>query len=125
MSAILESVPVGAPPGPLREFWLSFSANRGAVIGMGTVLFLLLLALFAPWIAPHSPDLTDSTAFLRPPAWQQGGSLQFLLGTLAYHEPFASTQLIGYCIVWTALIVFAVDGFLGHRAALAAGANRV
>ena len=23
-----------APPGPLREFWISFSANRGAVIGL-------------------------------------------------------------------------------------------
>ena len=23
----------GVPPGPLREFWLSFSANRGGVDG--------------------------------------------------------------------------------------------
>ena len=95
MSAILDSVPVGAPPGPLREFWLSFSANRGAVIGMGTVVFLLLLALFAPWIAPHSPDLTDSAAFLKPPAWQQGGSLQFLLGTDAIGRDILSRLIYG------------------------------
>ena len=42
----------GTPPGPLREFWIAFSANRGAVIGMGVVAGLLLLALFAPWLAP-------------------------------------------------------------------------
>jgi len=53
-------------------------------------------------------------------------TLQFLLGALAYHESFAYAQLIGYCLVWTALIIFAVDGFLGHRAqAMAVGANRV
>jgi len=52
-------------------------------------------------------------------------TLQFLLGTLVYHEPFAHTKFIGYCIVWTALIIFAVDGFLNRRAqALAVGANR-
>jgi dipeptide transport system permease protein len=43
------------PPGPWREFWTSFSANRGAVIGLVTVVVLLLVALFAPWIAPHAP----------------------------------------------------------------------
>jgi dipeptide transport system permease protein len=85
----------GAPPGPLREFWLSFSANRGAVIGMGTVLFLLLLAVFAPWIAPHSPDITNNTAFLKPPAWQQGGSTQFLLGTDAIGRDILSRLIYG------------------------------
>ena len=38
-----------------------------------------------------------------------------LLGVLVYGEPFSRTQLTGYAIVWTALIVFGVDGFLGGR----------
>ncbi len=84
-----------APPGPLREFWIAFSANRGAVIGMGTVAFLLLLALFAPWIAPHAPDLTNSAAFLKPPAWQAGGSAQFLLGTDAIGRDILSRLVYG------------------------------
>ncbi|HTH78029.1 MAG TPA: ABC transporter permease subunit [Ramlibacter sp.] len=95
MSAVLESTPVQAPPGPLREFWVSFSANRGAVIGMGTVIFLLLLALFAPLIAPHSPDLTDSAVFLKPPAWQQGGSIHYLLGTDAIGRDILSRLIYG------------------------------
>jgi dipeptide transport system permease protein len=95
MSAILQSTPAAAPPGPLREFWLSFSANRGAVIGMGTVLFLLLLAVFAPWIAPHSPDITNNAAFLKPPAWQQGGSMQNLLGTDAIGRDILSRLIYG------------------------------
>src|SRR6187402_103573 len=88
---------VGAisPPGPLREFWYSFSANRGAVIGLGLVVFLLLVALFAPLIAPHEPFLTNSGAFLRPPAWQTGGSMQYFLGTDAIGRDILSRLIHG------------------------------
>jgi dipeptide transport system permease protein len=83
------------PPGPLREFWISFSANRGAVIGMAVVLSLLVVALFAPWLAPHLPDQTNSAAFLEPPAWQEGGSLKYLLGTDAIGRDILSRLIHG------------------------------
>ena len=87
--------PAGTPPGPLREFWISFSANRGAVMGLAVVLGLLLVALFAPWIAPHLPDQTNSAAFLKPPSWQAGGSVQFLLGTDAIGRDILSRLIFG------------------------------
>ena len=37
-----------APPGPLAEFWGSFSANHGAVLGLVVVLAVLAMAAFAP-----------------------------------------------------------------------------
>ncbi|MRD49269.1 ABC transporter permease subunit [Caenimonas koreensis] len=83
------------PPGPLREFWISFSANKGAVAGLVIVVFLLLVALVAPLIAPHSPDLTDSKVFLKPPAWQAGGSIQYLLGTDAIGRDILSRLIYG------------------------------
>jgi dipeptide transport system permease protein len=85
----------GTPPGPLREFWISFRANRGAVIGMSVVVVLLLLALFAPWIAPHPPHETNSAAFLKPPFWQEGGSAQYLLGTDAIGRDILSRLIWG------------------------------
>jgi dipeptide transport system permease protein len=98
MSSIAPAGPVTAqanPPGPWREFWISFSANRGAVMGLIVVSVLLLLALFAPWIAPHAPDATNSAAFLRPPAWQQGGSWDFALGTDAIGRDILSRLIWG------------------------------
>lgn len=96
MSAVTASTEKqSAPPGPWREFWTSFSANHGAVIGLGIIVFLLLVALFAPWIAPHAPNQTDSTAFLLPPAWQDGGSVTHFLGTDAIGRDVLSRLMFG------------------------------
>jgi dipeptide transport system permease protein len=65
----------------LAEFWHYFSVNRGAVIGLWVFAILVLIAIFAPLLAPHLPDQQYRDAFLRPPMWQAGGSSQFILGT--------------------------------------------
>jgi len=84
-----------APPGPLAEFWGSFSANRGAVLGLVVVVAVLAMAAFAPWIAPHPPDLTNNAVFLRPPAWSEGGSWSYLLGTDAIGRDILSRLIWG------------------------------
>lgn len=72
---------INAPPHPLREFWGYFSQNRGAVIGLAIIVMMVLAALFADVIAPHSPIEQFRDHTLVPPVWQTGGSSQFLLGT--------------------------------------------
>jgi chloramphenicol-sensitive protein RarD len=42
-------------------------------------------------------------------------TLQFLIGVLVYREPFTRTDLIGYGIVWAALILFWLEGTLQRR----------
>ena len=95
----IETLPVAdsaiAPPEPLREFWGYFSANHGAVAGLVIVVVVLSLAAFAPWIAPFPPDLTDSTLFLKPPAWQEGGTWLHLLGTDAIGRDILSRLIFG------------------------------
>jgi dipeptide transport system permease protein len=71
----------GAQPSPLRELWTYFRQNRGAVIGLGIVIMLVLVALLADVIAPHSPVEQYRDATLVPPMWQQGGTSNFILGT--------------------------------------------
>jgi len=70
-----------APPHPLIEFWQYFNENRGAVVGFYFILFISLVAIFADVIAPHSPFEQYRDAILTPPAWQDGGTWTYPLGT--------------------------------------------
>jgi dipeptide transport system permease protein len=79
----------------LAEFWYYFSENRGAVIGLFFFLFLILLAIFAPLIAPHAPQAQYRDATLVPPFWQEGGSTTFLLGTDAVGRDILSRLIYG------------------------------
>ena len=83
------------PIGPLREFWGYFSANHGAVAGLVIVVLLLLVAAFANVIAPYPPDLTNNAVFLKPPAWQEGGSWAYPLGTDAIGRDMLSRLIFG------------------------------
>jgi dipeptide transport system permease protein len=89
------AAPTATPPHPLREFWSYFSANRGAVAGLAIIVAVLLLALFADVVAPHAPNLTNPAAFLRPPFWQEGGSLSYPLGTDAIGRDMLSRLIYG------------------------------
>jgi len=42
-------------------------------------------------------------------------TIQFLLGVLVYDESWSGGQVIGYCIIWAGLIVFAADGLSASR----------
>jgi peptide/nickel transport system permease protein len=39
---------------PWKEAWLSFSKNRIALVGLGIVIFFIMIAILAPVIAPYS-----------------------------------------------------------------------
>ena len=65
----------------LKEFWYYFAENRGAVIGLAIVVLIIITALLADWVAPHSPIEQYRDHLLLPPAWQDGGSWAFPLGT--------------------------------------------
>ena len=114
------SVQTPAPPHPLQEFWTYFSANRGALAGLIIVLAVLLIALFAPVLAPHPPYQTNSAAFLKPPFWQQGGSLTYLLGTDAIGRDILSrlmygarlSLVIGIAVVALSVVVGTILGLL-------------
>jgi dipeptide transport system permease protein len=96
----------------LAEFWHYFSSSRGAVIGLGVFIFMVLAAVSAPLIAPHAPDEQYRDAFLAPPVWYEGGSWKFILGTdpvgrdilsrLMYGAQFS--LLIGAVVVTLSLI---------------------
>ncbi len=84
MSAVLsteETSQAGAPPSSLQDFLRSFAANKGALAGLIFFVFIVLCALLAGVLAPHDPIEQYRDALLTPPAWAEGGSTKFLLGT--------------------------------------------
>jgi chloramphenicol-sensitive protein RarD len=42
-------------------------------------------------------------------------TLQFLIGVFLYHEPFDQSRLIGFSLVWLALIIFWLENYLANR----------
>ena len=108
------------PLGDLREFWHYFSVNRGAVVGLVVFLLLVLVALFAPWIAPHSPDVQYRDALLLPPSWDPAGRPEYLLGTDPVGRDMLSRLIhgsryslfIGFVVVTGALFVGILFGVL-------------
>ncbi len=76
-----ENTTVVSYPSPAKEFITHFMRNKGAVIGLIFLMIMVLAAIFAPYLAPHSPIEQYRAHMLQPPAWQEGGSMQFILGT--------------------------------------------
>ena len=79
----------------LAEFWYYFSENRGAVIGLAVFVLLVVIAIFAPWIAPHGPADQYRDAVLLPPFFQEGGRADYLLGTDAVGRDILSRLIYG------------------------------
>jgi dipeptide transport system permease protein len=115
--AATEVAAVLAHPSLLAEFWRAFSKNKGAVVGLGFMTMVTLLAIFAPWVAPHDPIEQYRDHFLQPPVWS-GGTAQFLFGTDELGRDILSrlihgarlSLLVGFMSVLLALIPGVVLG---------------
>lgn len=117
------------------RFWDSDFAwqyrHSPVAIGASLVAFVCIFsALFAPWIAPSNPfDLStlDLSAARTPPAWIDGGSSQYWLGTDEQGRDILSAVMFGARIslaVGAAAVVLSmligvalglVAGYLGGR----------
>lgn len=106
----------------LTEFWSYFSENRGAVIGMIVFVCVVIIAIFADFLAPHSPTEQFREAFLQPPFWQDGGELRFPLGTDAVGRDVMSRLIHGsrYSL-FIGCIVVSVSLIVGVMLGLCAG----
>lgn len=55
--------------------------NNAAIFSLVLLGVFLILAIFAPWIAPHVPEEIFNESAKAPPVWMEGGSWKFILGT--------------------------------------------
>jgi chloramphenicol-sensitive protein RarD len=96
----------------------SETTRQGAFLHSGAISDVLLVGA---GLMTTIPLLMFASAARRIPLSLVGilqyiaPTLQFLLGVLVYGEPFTHTQFIGFGIVWLALILFGVEGYLASR----------
>ena len=80
------------------------------------------LLMIGAGVVTTIPLLMFASAAKSIPLWVVGllqyiaPTIQFLLGVFLYKEPFSQYQLIGFGIVWAALIFFVVENYLANRA---------
>ena len=77
------------------------------LIGAGAVTTIPLL-MFASAAKQIPLTVVGLLQYIAP-------TLQFLIGVFIYKEPFDRSHLIGFGIVWVALIIFWVENLLAHR----------
>jgi peptide/nickel transport system permease protein len=106
------SAEVSAPAPALRPggLWLAFSQNRLSWVGLGLLALIVLVAIFAPLIAPYDPLEQNIVSRLEPP------SAEFWLGTDSYGRDVLSRLIYGARI---SLVV----GFVAILIAMAVGAT--
>jgi len=106
------------------KYFYSFVRDPSAIIGSVILLVFILAALFAPLLSPMDPydlESIDLANFLIAPAWMDGGSLQFPLGTDDQGRGILSTILyglrtslfVGFSVVIISAVTGTVLGMLG------------
>ena len=92
--------------------WISFSI----------IVVLVVAAVFAPLLAPHSPTEQSLPDKLRPPAWQEGGSMKHLLGTDVLGRDVLSRLVYGARVSLTvAAVALLAGGGVGLALGILAG----
>ncbi len=113
------SSPSPASPLSRRSSMMRYLRHPGCVVGGVLMILMVLLAIAAPWIAPHSPLVTDLGNTLAPP------SAQNPLGTDQYGRDVLSRLIWGTRIslqvaisvmalcLTLGMVIGAVAGFFG------------
>lgn len=96
------------PASALRAIARQLCRQPRVLIGGGIVLLAVLMAVLAPWIAPHDPLEQDLLHMLAPPMWMAEGSAEFPLGTDGLGRCVLSRMIYGARV---ALIVAVIAAF--------------
>ena len=97
---------------------LATSSGDGAAVGHTPLTTLLLLGMGVMTSVPllmfgAAARLIDLS--LMGILQYVAPTCQFLLGVLVYGEPFTPVRLVGFSLIWTALVLFWVEGAVQRR----------
>ena len=117
--ATLVVQPAPAPARIARKIW---QLRRWPLIPMFFLVLFVITGVFAPLIAPHDPERGGLRDRNLPPAWEQGGSSEFLLGTDHLGRDMLSRVIFGARIsLAVAGVTLGVGMVIGVASGLIAG----
>jgi len=94
--------------------------NKGAMLGLAVIIFFVMVALFAPYIAPHSPIIQNLSNSFKPGIW--AGNSKNLLGTDQFGRDIISRIIYGARISLSVGFIAVLIGVLfGGSAGILAG----
>jgi peptide/nickel transport system permease protein len=119
-TAIARTLPWYSPPNIAKAV---FQVKRYPVVPVAILVFFLLIpAVFAPLVAPHDPLKGALSKRLKPPAWAEGGSIEYPLGTDKMGRDILSRMIYGARIsLLVSFMAVFVGGSIGTTLGLISG----
>jgi ABC-type dipeptide/oligopeptide/nickel transport system permease subunit len=126
-AAALPRSPEAGAAARLREAARRLARSWTGVLGLALFALLVICALFAEQIAPHDPTDQNLRLSKQPPAWVEGGSWDYPLGTDNLGRDLYSRIIYGSRVSLTVgffgvliagglgMLIGMVSGYLGGR----------
>jgi peptide/nickel transport system permease protein len=109
-------------PSPVALLRKRMFGHAGFTIGGGFLLIILLMAIFAPVLAPHDPLGQDLANRYIPPVWDAKGSWEHPFGTDKFGRDYLSRIMYGARIsLLIGFVVMLISGVIGTAMGIAAG----
>jgi len=95
-----------------KAAWRRCLTNPRVVTGGVIIGLMAVMAVLAPWLAPHDPQEQDLLATLLPPMWSAGGEGRFPFGTDTLGRCIASRLMDGARIALYVAVVAATGAMI-------------
>ena len=96
--------------------------SPAVILAIAIIGTLIVVALFAPYLAPYSPKKGELESRLMPPFWQEGGSTDHILGTDAIGRDVLSRLIYGArTSLLVCVLAIAVAGIIGSLLGVISG----
>jgi len=100
----------------------SLLQNRLAILGVFILIVMVFAALFAPFLTDHDPEAGIIIDGKTPPAWSEGGSSEYLLGTDSLGRDILTRMLYGARIsLMVGVVAVLIAGAIGITLGLISG----
>lgn len=100
----------------LRETWYRLNKSKLAMFGLYIIVFVTLVAIFAPWIAPYGYDEQDPGKILLSPCWD------YPFGTDNFGRDILSRMIYGSRVtLMVGAVAVSFSALVGCSLGIAAG----